>query len=238
MKLTKMQVKNNERIDAWVEGKTFQENARSKPSVPDLACEDVLRDYTPQSPESTAQYFTPLGAAEFLAGYVTDHIVLEPCAGIGSLLYPFHEYVPVIDAWEMDIRAYNVGKKLFPEVRWTLGNAFEIFSAIGMEKDRLCECVVMNPPYNIQWGLYSAERWSVSGAKKSEHLFMELALRALVPGGTVLAILSNLYMETLPAKFHLWMDKQAYVNSSWSLDAQFKNTGVRTSLFHITKKEV
>jgi len=237
MKLTKMQTKNNERIDAWVKGTAFQENARSKPSVPVLTTEEVLRDYTPQIPESTAQYFTPLEAAQEVAGYMTESVVLDPCAGIGSLIYPFYDCTPTIYAWEMEPRAYEVGRKLFPNARWTLGNAFEIFSNDGVEKFKLFGCVVMNPPFNIQWGLSSAEKWTISGAKKSEHLFMELAIRAVIPGGMILAILPSLFMNTLPAKFSTWFYQRAVVDASWPLNAKFKFTGANTNLYYIRRKE-
>jgi predicted RNA methylase len=237
MKLTKRQIKDNERIDAWVDGRMFQENARSKPGVPFLTIEDVLRDYTPHMPESTAQFFTPPEAAQELAGYVTERVVLDPCAGIGSLLYPLYECVPNLFAWEMDPRAYNTGKRLFPDVRWTLGNAFEIFSNEGLEKYKAVECVIMNPPFHIQWGLSSADRWTITGAKKSEHLFMELAIRAVVPGGIVLAILPSTFIDTLPVQFSTWFHERSYIDTFWPLNAKFKLTNVSTRLYHIHRKE-
>ncbi len=237
MKLTKMQSKANDRIDAWVQGKNFQENARTLPSVPELTTEYVLENYTPTMPESTAQFFTPLEMAQELAGYVTDNVILDPCAGIGSLLYPIHESVGTLHAWEMDPRAYAVGKKLFPDVTWTLGNAFEIFDNEGFGKFKQFECVIMNPPFSIQWGLSSADKWSISGAKKSEHLFMELAIRVVVPGGIVLAILPCTYFDTMQAKFHKWFDQRAEVDNSWELGRDFKLTRMRTSLFYIRKRE-
>ena len=36
MKLTKVQRKDRDRIEAWLKGEPFRENSRSKPEIPDL----------------------------------------------------------------------------------------------------------------------------------------------------------------------------------------------------------
>ena len=60
MKLTKAQMKNNARIEAWMQCVPFSENSRDKRLVvPVLTVDEVLEQYTPPYPEATEQFFTP-----------------------------------------------------------------------------------------------------------------------------------------------------------------------------------
>jgi len=89
--LTADQVKANQRILAWLEGRPYHEYPEQRrPRVPDLKPEFVLRTYTPPNPEWSEQFFTPLqaGRAALEGVALWDEIhVLEPAAGIGHLIY-------------------------------------------------------------------------------------------------------------------------------------------------------
>jgi len=89
--------------------------------------------------------------------------------------------------------------------------------------------VVMNPPFNIKWATYEAQSVSVSGATKSEHLFLELAVRALKPGGQAAVIAPHNLFDKLPRAAQSWFEKRL------SLEAQF---GPLPGEFELTKIKV
>ena len=120
IKLTKQQMKEKDQIAAWLDGKPFKKNSRDKdPQVPVLSVEDVLNTYTPQYISDGGKFYTPLLMSEEFVGHLnifTGMQILDPCAGIGNLLFPVYANSVKIDAIELDEEACKIGSKLFPDV--------------------------------------------------------------------------------------------------------------------------
>ncbi len=71
IKLTKVQLKDKDRIDAWLKGEPFKENSRDKhPQVPQLTTEQVFEQFVPEWIQENGAYFTPLD----MGLQVMDHI--------------------------------------------------------------------------------------------------------------------------------------------------------------------
>ena len=96
------------------------------PAIPDLAPFDVLKSFVPGNIADGGQYFTPLitgdAAVRFAAQHgmniEAEHLVLEPCAGIGNLLAAFaYTYAEMpgarVDTYEIDGECFNIGRRIW-----------------------------------------------------------------------------------------------------------------------------
>lgn len=219
MKFTKPQLKNQERIEAWLKGVPFRENSRDRnPQVPDLTLERVLEEFCPPDVKGAGQFYTPLEMAAQALAYISPHEgarILEPCAGIGNLLYPLlpHANRIQVDAYEMEWQCVEVGRKLFPWACWQHAIPFADVAVLEGRYD----FVVMNPPFGTQRGLVSGEEMSQGRATRSEHIFVELAVRALKPGGQAVLIVPSQgerqppFHARLPKKLAAWFEPRATV---------------------------
>ena len=241
VKQTKAQRKDRERIEAWLEQKPFKENARDKdPQIPNLTREEVLELYVPRNISDGAQFYTPLEMAEAFwvlvtSGYVnlkSGMRILEPCAGIGNLLAPIAgdiERMEIdVEAFEIDAEAYQVGEKLFPTWIWWNDTPFSDYKVPRLEN--LFDLVVMNPPLRIQWSNDINSEWIESGATNSEHRFLELAVRALKPGGQAMIIAPYNYFDRLPKGKGVkdWFAENAKVTAEFGkLPGEFQFTGIQ-----------
>lgn len=239
-KLTKKQIKDNQRIIAWIQDTSFKENARDKdPQIPKLSITDVLSNYTPNNLAEMGRYYTPLEMSAYLwqkarelkyVDWNEDKRILDPCGGIGHLLYPITEKIELygseIQSYEMDPQALSIGEKLFPEINWINQNPFDFLYLL----EGYFDLVVMNPPFNITWATTSALENSVSGAKKSEHLFLELAVRALKKNGKALLIGPYNYLSRLPKGLGVqdWFDENAAIlEDLGELPGEFQHTKIK-----------
>lgn len=240
VRLTKAQRKQRERIEAWRDKKPFKENARDKdPQVPKLTVDEVLDTYVPEYISDGAKFYTPRDMAiAFWAlatsGYVNIRPgmgILEPCAGIGNLLYPFYDALEdwdwVVDAYELDKEAGEIGKKLFPNrVSWHINESpFED----SVQLEGLYDLVIMNPPLRIKWANDMNSEWIESGATNSEHRFLELAIRALKPGGQAMIIAPYNYFDRLPKGkgVKAWFAENAEVTAEFGkLPGEFQFTKI------------
>ena len=133
-RLTKRQIKDNERIQAWLQGVPFKENARDKnPKVPELTIDDVMETYTPRDISGSGQFFTPFVMGVHLISHQLFPVgakVLEPSAGIGNLIHALHQTYPPADdgyeitAFEIDDECMRIGQRLHSTVDWRLGSPF------------------------------------------------------------------------------------------------------------------
>ena len=208
-KLTKRQWKDRERILAWLEGKEFRENSRAKPAVPDLSMGEVLEFYIPPDVTGSAQFFTPAEMSAELLGvmgipFYDDNIsVLDPCAGIGHLLWPIaRDTNHGIVAYEIEQECVEIGKRLFPKVEWHWEIPFDHL----LELEDSFDFVVMNPPFNVTRGMASGWEMCEGRCTKSEHVFLELAVRACRPGGQIGVIAPWNFWKRLPKKLRTWLD--------------------------------
>ena len=212
MKLTKMQLKNRHRITSWLHNREFQENARAKPSVPIILHDEIIRDYVPEYVQETGAYYTPPEMADAFGQIVRDNIngvyleLLDPCAGIGNLANGlsragFLLTCNKMSCYEIGEEAYMIGKKLYPTHRWAMGNAFDIAKVEEVKFD----VVMMNPPFNIQFGTTAMREYCISGATKIEHGFLELAVRLSKPTAKIFVIAPYNYVEKMPKAFEQWL---------------------------------
>lgn len=238
---TKAQCKWNGRIKAWLQGELFRETARAKPEVPLLTLREVLDNFYPPDPTGSAQFFTPpemsLAAFEYGNIHITeDQRVLDPCAGIGHLFYPWLPYVEndktTFDAYEIDKECVELGQILFPNINWRWEIPFCDLEAIEGQYD----LVICNPPLNIRRGMILGEVMSDGRAKKSEHIFLELCVRALKPEGQAVFFGSYNCLDKLPKKMRAWFDEHATLDYSWGpLPGEFALTKIQLHAYYITR---
>jgi len=206
-KLTKRQWKDRERILAWLNDEEFRENSRSKPAVPELTVEDVLEQYVPPDVIGAGQYFTPISMARLLVGYLSiywgeGYSVLDPCAGVGHLLYPLVDTGVRLVAYEIEEECVRIGRKLFLDIEWHWDIPFDHLEDIEGQ----FSCVVINPPFGTRRGMAPGDEMCEGRCSLSEHIFFELAVRACVPGGQIGVIAPYNFIQKFPRAFREWCD--------------------------------
>ncbi len=95
----------------------------------------------------------------------------------------------------------------------------------------------MNPPFGAVAGQQAAAEKCVSGVTRSEHRFLELAIRALCPGGLAIVIAPPEFMNSIPKKAQKWFDDRMSVETSLHLDGKFKFTNIVVDVFVIHRRE-
>lgn len=240
-KTTKAQRKNRDRIMAWLNNQPFPENSRDRnPQVPDLSAVQVMEEYVPPDVRGAGQFFTPIemGAAaiSYLAlpfGSESNTRILDPCAGIGNLLY--HLDSLNIDAYEMERECVDLGRRLFPDVNWHWEIPFDVdvLDKIAGQYDY----VICNPPFGTRRGMYSGDEMCEGRCRKSEHIFLELCIRALKPEGKALILAPYNYMDRLPKTFRPWVDDHADLEHSWGpLPGEFALTKISLNAWYFRRK--
>jgi hypothetical protein len=244
------QVKANQRIMAWLEGRPYREYPEQRrPRVPELKPEFVLRTYTPPHPAWSEQFFTPLEAAcEALKDVaLRDGMhVLEPAAGIGHMIWALevlsNTYSPApaalsicMTAYEIEPQAHRIGAKLFPWVAWFNRNIFQSAGELAGQFD----LVVCNPPFGGGRHLGPQDR-SGWHASPTEYLFLELAARALKPGGQAVFIAPAHFVARIPEELEVYLERAGLVlagRSQTPLPGDFLTTGMRVHSFYWNKEE-
>lgn len=242
-KMTKAQCKNNDRIMAWLNNKPFRENSRAKAEVPVLDILDVLEQYTPPDVTGAGQFFTPLEMGEALIGYMDipwyngeGARILDPCAGIGHLLYPIARHLPdaQIVAVEIEEVCVKIGQRLFPNIEWHWEIPFEMVEAMENSYD----IVVLNPPFNTRRGMYPGEEMCNGLCTKSEHIFLAFAAHVLKPGGQVGIIAPYNYIDRFPKAFSRWIDSQLLLEHTWGpLPGEFACSSIQVHGYIFSKRE-
>jgi hypothetical protein len=244
-KMSKAQIKNNEIITAWLRGQPYQMNSRDKnPQVPELSPWDVREKFTPTCPRDTGQFFSTREiAGEFrrfvedvLAIDVTGKHILEPSAGLASLVEWTRDKAASVTCYELDMQLAEIGEKIEPWIKWVQNSPFD--SKYEGEMDGRFDLVLANPPFGTTWGMVDAEEYCVSGAKRAEHRFLELIIRALKPDGVAVVIAPPTFLSNMPKKMATWMEANATVGASTSVQGQFELTNVATVIWSFgTKRE-
>jgi DNA polymerase III sliding clamp (beta) subunit (PCNA family) len=134
-----------------------------------------------------------------------------------------------VTAYELDQTCAQIGERLVPWATWVQENPFEHIAEIEGRFD----WVLANPPFGTKWGLYSAEQICKSGATRSEYMFLELALRALKPGGYAAFIAPQTFLTTGTKKFRLWLQQNGAVirDEGIPLSGEFALTKINVCLF-------
>ncbi len=242
-RLSKRQMTERDRVLAWLNNQPFTTSARSKPTIPVLTPAEVREKYSPLDAQGTGQFFTPDSmAAQFLAaieatGLVLDGLILEPCAGLGALIAPLNATEELaVSAFELDQTCAAIGQRLVPWAEWTNDTPFDHLA----EFEGRFDWVIANPPFGTKWGLYSAEQVCTSGATRSEHMFLELALRALKPGGHAAFIAPQTFLTTGTKKFRQWLQEYGAVihDEGIPLSGEFALTKINVRLFLIERLNV
>ena len=247
IKITAVQRKQMARLRAWLEDQPFGENARDKdPKVPAFTTEQVLAQFIPPDISGAGQFFTPpdMGAAA-LAPLRLAHFkprknqppfrVADFCAGIGHLLYHFQPLKDklIFDAWEMEELCARVGRKLFGWATWHHQIPFFALNNIEGQYD----LVVGNPPLGTTRGLARGRAMCEKRCRRSEHVFLELFIRALKPGrGQAIVLAPHNYIDSLPQAARSWFEARARVEKSWGpLPGKFSFTGERLHAWHFVR---
>lgn len=244
-RMTKKQIKDFDRIVAWLENQPFKENSRDKnPHVPVLDIRDVLNDFTPPAVTDLCQFFTPLEMGAKMVGMIPSISndgstrLLEPAAGIGHLIYYLRTFIPnrlQITAFEINKMCAEVGKKLYPEVDYRHADVFDHVDEIRGQYDY----VLMNPPFNQPGGMYQAEQWIAGKAKRAEHIFLALAIYALKPGGQAFIIAPWNFSKGIPRSLRPWIDARidGELSDYGELPGEFANTGTRVHGWELTRND-
>jgi len=232
-KLTKRQRKDRDRILAWLKGEEFRENSRSKPTVPDLSIGEVLEFYVPPDVTGAGQYFTPAEMSSELFNWLPIYdsrkvSILDPCAGIGHLLWPVADLECKLVAYEIEQECIEIGRRLFPRIEWN----WEIPFDFADELEGRFDYVVMNPPFGTTRGIYPGREMCGGRCTKSEHVFLELAVRACKPGGQIGVIAPFNYWDRLPKALRAWLeDKAQLVDALGQLPGKFALGGISVNGF-------
>jgi len=239
-RLTKAQKREQEIIQAWFESKPLKMSSRDKkPSVPVLSLEKVLEMYVPPSVQDSGQFFTPVETAMEAFRHViiqNEMKVADFCAGIGNLFYPFRDDIEYGEneffAFEIEQSCVEMGRRLFPKVRWNWAIPFDAWQDLQNKFD----LVLMNAPFgSVMRGMTPAHAMSQGKAKKAEHLFLELAVRSLRPGGQAVIIAPYNFMD-MPKPFRAWVDERMRLeDKSDVLPGKFKMTSVRVHAYDFTR---
>jgi hypothetical protein len=251
IKVTAVQRKQMARIRAWLDEEPFRQNTRDKePKVPAFTTEEVLEQFIPPDVTGAGQFFTPLemGAAALtplrLAHFKprkkqAPFRVADFCAGIGHLVYHFQPLQKklIFDAWEMEDLCVRVGRKLFGQAGWHANWHHQIpFFALDDIEGKY-DLVVGNPPIGTTRGLIRGREMCAKRCRRSEHVFLELFVRALKPDrGQAVVLAPHNYIDTLPKAARSWFDARAKVEKSWGpLPGKFSFTGERLHAWHIVR---
>lgn len=226
MKITRRQRKIRGEIEDWLAGKI------------DLPVDYVLANYFPfWDAALLGEFHTP----PVMAQWVADNIflaagakVLDPCAGIGSLLWPFMEMDRnyQLEAIELSSEAAQVLQRLFPALDARHADAFDHMERI----EGTADFVLMNPPFGALSGADTAREVCQSGAQASQLLFLELAVRALRYQGTGMIIGPANLLDSIPKKARSWFeDNMAMEHQYKNLPGEFALTKVKVDAFHIRR---
>lgn len=108
-------------------------------------------------------FFTPYGLARDLATEIFGTLIVDLCAGIGSLAFAAQQFDPSreITCVEMNPDYIEVGRKIVPHANWVCADVFDFMPVLADTK-RTCsyDCAIANPPFgNVkthknQYGLF------------------------------------------------------------------------------------
>lgn len=224
-KMTKAQRKLRGQIDMWLKGEM------------ELNPDEVRGKYiSTWDPIPMGEFYTPpeiVDQAERLLFYPQGSEVLDPCAGIGAMIKPFLE---AHESWRYNITAYELSdeaagilKRLYPDLN---AHHADVFDRLG-EIEGKFNFVMMNPPFGAVAGQQAAAEKCVSGVTRSEHRFLELAVRALCPGGLAIIIAPPEFINSIPKKARSWFDDRMFVETSLRLDGKFRFTNIVVAAFVI-----
>jgi ParB/RepB/Spo0J family partition protein len=108
----------------------------------------------------------------------------------------------------------------------------------SVQLEGLYDLVIMNPPLRIKWANEIGSEWIESGATSSEYRFLELALRALKPGGQLMVIAPYNYIDRLPKGkgVKAWFENFATVEAEFGkLPGEFRFTKIQAFGFLIQR---
>ncbi len=225
MKLTRKQREIRGKIEGWLAGEI------------DLSIEYVLENYFPfWDGTLLGEFHTP----PVMAQWVSDNIsfadgsrILDPCAGIGSLLWPLMNRGYRLEAIELSQEADQVLRRLFPSLDVLHADAFDHMERI----EGTADSVLMNPPFGAAVAsLDVAREICRSGVKLSQHLFLELAVRALKYNGTGVIIGPYNLIDRIPKKAKIWFEEHMTLEHQHkNLPGEFLHTKILVDAFCIRR---
>lgn len=191
---------------------------------------------------SSGAFFTPQVVVRFVHELIGIHDspgrVIEPSCGGGAFLEGID--APRVVGIEPNRDSHSVAKACYPGAQFLNDNAEEVFPFDKPSRhEGQFEFCIGNPPFslNINWAGEIAE----GKMKKlpSEIVFMEIAYRAVAPGGKIAMIVPDSLLSTsraLPAR--TWLMDRCYVRAVVSLPTEtfyHAGTSVKTSILYLEK---
>ncbi|GIK40432.1 MAG: hypothetical protein BroJett011_42650 [Chloroflexota bacterium] len=179
---------------------------------------EVLDNYGPPDLKDSGQYFTKPETARAALEQLRlcpprsgKLRALDLCGGIGHLVYPFSFLRDLLDfdVYEIEEECVEVGRYLFPWANWFGDTPFKHISELEGKYD----LVLVNPPIGTRRGIELARHVCERRSSRSEHLFLELAVRALNHKGQVVFLGPDSLLERRPMALRQWMDEQSLASS-------------------------
>ena len=204
----KLKLRKNKLIQDWL---------NKKPGTPALTVDFVLEQYEPPERKRAGQYFAPLPMVKAALQEVNFNTGsplrgIDVCAGIGHFMRPFEDLVREgklkMDAFEIDEECVTIGQALFPWADWKNQIPFTVWPDLSGKYD----FVLLYPPIGTTTGIQPGKDMAESRSSRSEHLFLELAIRALKPGGQAIVLAHDTFVDRLPKRARRWqMDHASLV---------------------------
>src|SRR5690606_8152599 len=181
---------------------------------------------------SGGAFFTPTHVARFIWQILAPRLpskprVLEPSVGAGVFL----EHAPEdseITALELDETSAKVTSLLYPQAKVILGDA------LTHGKRDYYDIVIGNPPYGVtvEFEASADEEWTLTKRKdnfrgKSEIAFIELAIKAVKPGGYIAFVLpKGISFANYVAKLRKYMHETCWLVATIHLPGEtFQHVG-------------
>lgn len=218
------------------------EQAKTRPLTDEeiLTLKKCYTGYGGLTSWSNGQFFTPSNIVKFITDFLEipeGSAILEPSCGAGA----FFEYLPDnchVTGVELSHETAAVARLCHPNAEIIRGNTLEMLNAYENSFD----FVIGNPPFEKMNKKDLPEGYDIAtrGHGRVEWYFVELAVRALKPGGVAALVLPDGIFSMDSARvLRTWVMEQCYYMGTVSLPNEtfyHSGTSVKTSIMFIQKK--
>lgn len=227
----------NNQILTWVRGK----DAGGKPPSREFLVKEVLESYVPPDIRGLAQYFTAIETGKSALSRLRLRLspehklrVIDPCAGIGHwpYLFSFMRDQLIFDAFEIEDECVEVGRGILPWINWFNRSSYTAMAEVEGRYD----LGICNPPIGITRGGAIGKQVSQSRCSRSEHIFLELSIRALKAGGQLVILGPPLFLDNRPKALRRWMEERVILTDSFGPLPMPSSVSIPLHAFYFTRK--